>query len=79
MEVQIAGVPHISFSSDLWSTTVSVNSLISLTAHWLTESFDKKHAVLHALAVDSSHTSEQIRKNFEEMFNKWGSKDYQIL
>ena len=33
VEVEIAGVPHISFTSDLWSTTVSVNSLMSFTAH----------------------------------------------
>ena len=47
VEVEIAGVPHISFTSDLWSTTVSVNSLMSLTAHWLTEAFDRKPLISH--------------------------------
>ena len=50
VEVQIAGVPHISFMSELWGTTVSVNSLMSLTAHWLMEVYNKKCAVLHAQA-----------------------------
>ena len=31
VENQLKGVPHFSFTSDLWSTTVSVNSLISLS------------------------------------------------
>ena len=32
---EITGVTHMSLTNDLWSITVSVNSLMSLTAHWL--------------------------------------------
>lgn len=78
VEVEIAGVPHISFTSDLWSTTVSVNSLMSLTAHWLTEAFDRKRAILHVQPFDGSHTGDQIRMKFEEMFNTWKIKEDQI-
>ena len=78
VEVQIADVPYMSFASDLWSTTVSVNSLMSLTAHWLTEAFDRKHAVLHAQAFDGSHTGDEIRIKFEEMFNQWAIKKDRI-
>ena len=77
VEAQLAGVPHISFTSDLWSTTVSVNSLMSLTAHWLMEAFDRKRAVLHAQAFDGSHTGDQIRKKFEEKFKQWAIKEDQ--
>ena len=69
VEVEIAGTSHISFTRDLWSTTVSVNSLMSLTAHWLTETFDRKRAILHVQPFDGSHTGDQIRIKFEEMFN----------
>ena len=78
VEVEIAGVPHISFTSDLWSTTVSVNSLMSLTAHWLTEAFDRKRAILHVQPFDGSHTGDQICMKFEEMFNTWKIKEDQI-
>ena len=75
---QIADVPHISFTSDLWNTTVSVNSLMSLTAHWLTEEFERKRAVLHAQAFDGSHTSDQIRMKFDEMFKQWKIEEDRI-
>ena len=78
VKVEIAGVSHISFTSDLWSTTVSVNSLMSLTAHWLTETFDRKRAILHVQPFDGSHTGDQIRMKFEEMFNTWKIKEDQI-
>ena len=38
---QIAGVPYKSFTSNLSSTTVNLNPLMSLTAHWLTEALAK--------------------------------------
>ena len=32
VEAQTSGVPHLNFTSHLWSTTVSVNSLMVLTS-----------------------------------------------
>ena len=37
-----------SFTSDIWSTEVSNDSLLSLSAHWLTQSFERRYAMLHA-------------------------------
>ena len=51
---------------------------MSLTAHWLMEAFDRKHAVLHAQVFDGSHTGDQIRIKFEEMFNEWAIKEDRI-
>ena len=78
VEVEIAGVSHIHFTSDLWNTTVSGNSLMSLTAHWLTEALDRKRAILHVQPFDGSHTGDQICMKFEEMFNTWKIKEDQI-
>lgn len=41
------GVSHFSFTTDAWSASTGKCSLLSLTAHWLTESFVKKSAVLY--------------------------------
>ena len=71
VEQQLVGVPHISFTSDLWSTTLSVSSLISLTAHWLTETFERKRAILHAESFDDTHTGNHIREKLTWMFDQW--------
>ena len=47
---------------------------MSLTAHWVTEEFERKHGVLNAHAFDGSHTGELIRLKFYEMFKQWKSE-----
>ena len=50
---QLKGVPHFSFTSNLWSTTVNVISLMSLTAHWVTVDFVRKRVFcMHSLLKD---------------------------
>ena len=57
---EIAGVEWFGFTSDIWSTSVSDDSMISLTYHWLTDDFAKKSAVLHVQSFPGSHTGENI-------------------
>lgn len=78
VEGQLKGVPHFSFTSDLWSTTVSVNSLMSLTAHWVTENFVRKRAILHAQSFEGSHTGEQIQRKLQKMLTQWGIQEHQV-
>lgn len=68
---EITDVPNISFTTDIWSTDVNMHSLLSLTAHWITESFERKSAILHVQPFDGSHTGENIAAMFEEMFRSW--------
>ena len=63
-------IVHFRFTSDLWSTTVSVNSLMSLTAHWVTKNFIRKQAVLHAQSFEGSHSGEQIHRKLQEMLTQ---------
>ena len=49
-------VKHCSFTTDIWSNNVAHRSLLSLTAHWLSDSFEKSSAVLHVTALEESHT-----------------------
>ena len=44
----IKDVSYFSFTMDIWSTSLNNQSLISLTAHWIEESFNRRCAVLIA-------------------------------
>ena len=68
VESQLKGVPQFNFTSDLWSMTISVNSLMSLTTYWVTliQDFVRKQAVLHAQSFEGLHTGGQIHKKLQE-------------
>ena len=68
---ELAGAKFFSFTSDIWSTEVSHDSLISLTAHWLTDSFKKKAAMLNASSFQGSHTADAIRMKCDKMLENW--------
>ena len=44
----LIGVPYVSLTTDIWSSSSAQESLISLTAHWVTADFNRVSAVLHA-------------------------------
>ena len=56
-------VEWYSFTTDIWSTEVSSDCLLSLTVHWLTKKFEKKEAVLHAQPLPGRHTGEVLSMN----------------
>ena len=51
---------YFSFTTDAWSTHAGIASLLSLTAHWLTDDFSKLPAVLHVQPLENSHTGEYL-------------------
>lgn len=75
---EIKGVSWLSFTSDIWSTEVSSDSLLSLTAHWLTNSFQRKYVIVHAQIMPGSHTAEALCAKYEGMFKEWDIKKEQI-
>ena len=60
-------VVWFSFTTDNWSTDVS---LLSLTAHWFSDLFERRSAVLHAEPVHGSHTGEVLREHYKRMLAK---------
>lgn len=78
VEKEIALVEWFSFTTDIWSSNTSGDSLLSFTAHWLTKSFERKSAVLHAQPVNESHTGENLCHRFEEMLKKWNINNSSI-
>lgn len=75
VEGAMHGVKWFSFTSD---TGISNDSLLGLTAHWLSEAFDRMHAMLHAQSITGSHTGELIYSKYQTMLEEWGIRQEQV-
>ncbi|XP_073715900.1 zinc finger BED domain-containing protein 4-like [Misgurnus anguillicaudatus] len=69
--VMLSDAPHVSFTTDIWSSSVAPMSLLSLTAQWIDSSFVLRRATLHAQEFRGSHTAERIQQSMETMLNNW--------
>ena len=80
MEVkkELSSVQWYSFTTDIWSTEVSSDCLLSFTVHWLTELFEKKEAVVHAQPLPGSHSGEVLCHEYNAMLLKWNIKKEQV-
>ena len=67
----ISGAKHISFTTDMWSSSVNTTCLFSLTAHWIDDAFVKVSAVLHVQPVQEAHTGEHIAAQMVNMLQSW--------
>ena len=66
--VHSSGVTAYSFTCDILSTSTAGLSLLSLTAHWVVQNFEML-AVLHVMALESSHTGMYIAEKFRDMLS----------
>lgn len=65
-------IVSISFTSDIWSSSVSPLSMLSLTAQFIDDNFELQRVVLHSQEFSGSHTAETIAGAFKAMFLAWG-------
>ena len=81
LAVVLKDVTYFSLTTDVWSTSLTNQSLISLTAHWLEDSFVRKSAVLHVKHLDGSHSGEKICESMhmESMIEYWKITKEQII
>ena len=56
----LASARFISFTTDSWTTSQCTDSLLSITAHWITNSWDRQSAVIAACPIEGSHTAENL-------------------
>lgn len=68
----MSNVTSVSFTSDIWSSSVSPMSVLSLTAQFINEDFQLKKVVLHSREFAGSHTAEAIAGAFRDMYQAWG-------
>lgn len=75
---QLSSATWLSFTTDVWSSAVSSDCLLSLTVHWMTDSFERKSAVLHAEPLRGSHTGEILCDHYRRMLAKWNINKSQV-
>ncbi|XP_026087257.1 zinc finger BED domain-containing protein 4-like [Carassius auratus] len=64
-------VSAVSFTTDIWSSSVCPMSLLSLTVQWIDDNFTLRHATLQAKPFRGSHTSKAIADAFDGMLQTW--------
>ena len=74
----VSNVKHFSFTTDIWTTNVSNELLLSLTAHWITGTFERKAAMIHTKRIDGSHTGACIAEKISEMLRSWNISTDQV-
>ena len=67
---------YFSFTTDAWSACAGTASLLSLTAHWLTDDFTRISAVLHVQPLEDSHT--HLGGIYKKMLEGWGISDEKV-
>ena len=67
----IKNVHYFSFTTDIWSTSLNNQSLISLTAHWIDNSCARRSDVLHVQRIKESHSGTAICQMIETIIDDW--------
>jgi hypothetical protein len=65
----------LSFTIDMWTSTNSTQSYMSLTAHWITTDFQRKSGVLHCALFNERHTGVNIGHSFQNMLSNWSLQE----
>ena len=72
IQTELSEASFLSFTTDIRTNSKTKTSYLSLTAHWLNESFEYKHRALHCKEIKGSHTGFNIYENIKEMLENWG-------
>ena len=67
---EIAAVSHVALSSDLW-TSRATESYMTITCHFLTETWNFKSLLLETFVFELSHTAENIADSLRKAAEKW--------
>ncbi|XP_034096541.1 zinc finger BED domain-containing protein 4-like [Gymnodraco acuticeps] len=70
-ELLATDITAISFTTDIWSSDVSITSMLSLTAQWIDKDFKLQKILLHSQEFRGSHTAQSISLTFANMFDTW--------
>lgn len=71
VEQALSEAQHVAFTTDLW-TSGTGHPYMSLTAHYISPSWEVKSACLETVFMPEDHTAENIRHSFESLLEEWG-------
>ena len=72
---RVQSVKFVSFTTDTWTTSMSSESLISLTGHWIDDNGKRRAAILQTSHLPGSHTAATIKTKFSKMLTAWSLEE----
>ena len=78
IKAKLQGINYISFTTDIWSSEVNSDSLLSCTAHWVDGSFHRCLAILQVQPLEQRHTGEYIAMKLSKILNDWSINKEQV-
>ena len=67
----IRDIPLLSFTTDMWTSSVNNRSFLGLTVHWITSDFNRRSAVLNAQPFEGHHTAVLISECMLTTMSDW--------
>lgn len=78
IEAMLKQFVKLSFTTDIWTEPSANVSLLSLTAHGITEDFSRMQIVLKCCSLHGRHTGDIICDSFKMMLRDWNIQDEQL-
>ena len=72
MKLKIQEFKKLSFTTDVWSEPSANVSLLSLTAHGITDNYERVSVILKCKQLEGRHTGEIIANNLNNILKDWG-------
>lgn len=66
-----ADAKTLSFTTDIWTSDVSLMSMLSLTAQWIDQQFERQQVLLRCKEMPGSHTAANLSVEFKAMLDQW--------
>lgn len=61
----------LNFTTDIWTSDVSLMPMFSLTAQWTDKQFEHHEVLLHCKELSGSHIAANLAAEFKAMLNQW--------
>ena len=78
IKTKLQGVNYISFTTDVWSSEVNSDFLLSFTAHWVDDTFHRFLAVLQVQPLEQRHTGEYTAMKLSKILSDWDISSEQV-
>jgi len=71
VQAEVDNAKSVCLTADTWTAQNTTQSFFSLTAHWITDDFKRKLAVLQCQLFEGSHTGIRLANALTEMLSSW--------